>query len=659
MRKPAAAAGADKPAWRRHLLPVLGLWALALAAYSSSFGAGLVFDNRIAILNDPRIQDVTSRNANLILDQQYWYGNLPSALYRPLTTFSYLFNYAVLGNGSAPAGYHWVNFALHAVNIALVYVLALWIFGELRAAVATAAVWAVHPVLTESVTNIVGRADLLAALGVLAALACHVHAAGATGKRRMRWLVAVGAATAIGMFSKESAIVAPAVLLLYDLAFAGRGKWRERVDSYAAAVAPCLLFLCIRAQVLAHSTTGSVVYIDNPLVGAGFLTGRLTAIGVIGRYVGLLLWPGRLSADYSYNQIPLFRLGDWAGVAAAAAALAMAAAAVWAFRRHNRVFFFLGLFFVTLAPTCNVFLPIGTIMAERFLYLPALALAGCVALGLEAASRRLPAKAAPALLGAICAALAVRTYVRNLDWATDQTLMASAAEACPAAYRPHLVLATLLSGSEGVAEADRARATLDPVPDERNFGRAYNSLGIRYREDGDSVAARNAPEAEAWYRKSRDTLLRARSIEAAAAPGTGAADISFELGRTYLRLAQPREALDAFEQARLRSLRPELFEEMAKAYRALGDLRQASVMLSEGALLDREEARFPAELLHLYGETDPGSCAALRLDVKCPLVKERFCAAYRDLEQLATRSGLREAAEGEAASARDLGCPAE
>jgi hypothetical protein len=286
------------------------------------------------------------------------------------------------------------------------------------------------------------------------------------------------------------------------------------VANYAAAVAPCLPFLSVRAWVLAGTAVVLTPYTDNPLTGADFLTGRLTAVRVIGKYVGLLLWPGRLSADYSYNQIPMFRLGD---------AAALAGVAVWAFGRHKPVFFFLALFFVTLAPTCNVFLQIGAIMAERFLYLPALAMAGCVAIGLRAALRRLPAWAAPALLGAICAALAIRTYARNLDWATQRSLMTSAAEVSPAAYRPHLLLATLLPGGEGVAEAGRVRAILDPLPDGRNFWRAYNSVGVRYREEGDRVAARNPQAAAPWYRKSLDALLRAREIHRAAGGAAGGA----------------------------------------------------------------------------------------------------------------------------------------
>jgi len=677
---PAARPVAARKPWPPHAWAIAGLWALALAAYTSSFNAGLVLDNRLVILNDARIQAVTSENAALILNQHYWYGNLTSELYRPLTTFSYLFNYAVLGNGPNPAGYHWVNFALHALNIALVCALALWILGELRLAVAVAALWAVHPVLTESITNVVGRADLLAAFGVLAALACHIRAGSARGGRRAWWLAALATATLVGMFSKESAIVAPAVILLYDLAFARRSPWRARAAGYAAAVLPCLLFLFVRGQVLAKAQVARIPFTNNPLAGADFWTGRLTALRVIGKYVVLLLWPGTLSADYSYNQIPLFRPGDAAAVAGVALCLGVAAAAAWAFFRNRPVFFFLALFLVALAPTSNVLLPIGTIMAERFLYLPALGFAGCVAIGLRAASRRLPAWAAPILLGAICAAFAARTYARNLDWATELSLMTSAAEAAPGSFKPHSSLAGILPDSAATAEAERAMQILDPLPDERNNARAYVDVGVCYRREGDRTAARNRREADSWYRKSLDALLRAESIlrtfdrvnqQENLRRGRGKTSfgwwaLDLELGRTYLRLSQPRDAIEAFEQGRLRALRPELFEELANAYLAMGTPRQATVVLTEAVWLNPDQPRLASELLELYRQTEPRSCAVLEsgstrsLNMDCPLVKDRLCTGLRDLARLAAAAAKPElAAQVEGVASREMGCPAE
>ena len=63
-----------------------------------------------------------------------------------------------------------MNFLLHGVNVALVYALGILIFETTAPAWALAAIWGLHPALTESVTNVVGRADLLSTMGVLAGL---------------------------------------------------------------------------------------------------------------------------------------------------------------------------------------------------------------------------------------------------------------------------------------------------------------------------------------------------------------------------------------------------------------------------------------------------------------------------------------------------------
>src|SRR6516165_3602817 len=98
---------------QRHALFVLALWGITLLSYANSFQAGLVFDNSQVILQDSRLTAATPENVGLIFSKEYWYPDGGNGLYRPLTTLSYLFNYAVLGNGPNPAGYHWINYALH------------------------------------------------------------------------------------------------------------------------------------------------------------------------------------------------------------------------------------------------------------------------------------------------------------------------------------------------------------------------------------------------------------------------------------------------------------------------------------------------------------------------------------------------------------------
>ena len=145
---------------------ILLLYAIALLAYSNSFHAGFTLDNGV-LLQEKQVYAATLGNIGLILGHSYWWPTIETGLYRPFTILSFLFNYAVLGNGDRPEGYHWINFILHAGNIVLAFAVALRLVRKFWPAVFIAGLWTVHPVLTESVTNIVGRADLLAAIAVL------------------------------------------------------------------------------------------------------------------------------------------------------------------------------------------------------------------------------------------------------------------------------------------------------------------------------------------------------------------------------------------------------------------------------------------------------------------------------------------------------------
>jgi hypothetical protein len=89
---------------RYYFAAVLALSLLTLLAFSNSFSTGFALDNQTLLLGDTRIQAATATNVDLIVHHTYWWPNGESGLYRPLTTLSYLFNYAILGNGERPAG---------------------------------------------------------------------------------------------------------------------------------------------------------------------------------------------------------------------------------------------------------------------------------------------------------------------------------------------------------------------------------------------------------------------------------------------------------------------------------------------------------------------------------------------------------------------------
>ena len=675
---------------RPHVWRVLALWALALLAYSNSFRAGMTMDNATILLQDTRIQAATSRNVGLIFSQEYWYRNSTTNLYRPLTTLSYLFNYSVLGNGQNPAGYHAVNFALHALNILLVYLLGLLLLRQSGLALGLAGLWGLHPVLTESVTNIVGRADVLAGFGVLAGLLCYIRGTTAKGPRRIAWLAALALVTAIGIFSKESAIVVLAIVPLYDFTFGRETAWRSRLTGYAAMLPGIAVFFYYRAAMLAADPAATVPFVDNPLQGADFLVSRLTAVKVIGRLFALFLWPAALSCDYSYNQIPLFAWSlNWDDVQSVLVLLACAAAVALAvrFRRHSAPVFFLAFWFLVLAPTSNIAIRIGSIMAERFLYLPALGLAGLLVLGIAALSKRFtpsPAaacKAAAAAVAVVCLAYSIRTFVRNSDWLNEVTLFTSAVHSSPGSFKAHISLANALANSgqasldTTVREADIGLGILGTLPDDRSNAVGYYLAGTCFRQHGDKDPA----HSQYWYTKARDTLAhgekidiieneRGRALNLALGKGAylgGQTRLYLELGRVYLLLKQPKEALATLAAGRAIAPNPEFSEERSRAYRQMGDRDGAAIALMEGLVLDPGATSLAPSLVKVYQDLNPESCAVSQsggsssINMECPLVHGDLCAASRNVAFDYRSHARMQKANGVARTAvTQFGCPA-
>ena len=292
---------------------------------------------------------------------------------------------------------------------------------------------------------------------------------------------------------------------------------------------------------------------DNPLIDAGFWTARMTAVKVIGRYLGLLMWPAQFSFDYSFNENPLFGWGwsaeDLKAVFALLVCVASAIAAVVCWRRRQPVFFGIAFFFATLSPTSNLVIRIGSIMAERFLYLPSVGFAVLVVYAAQWVSQRLTERqpayrnAIPVAVGVLLFGFAARTYARNGDWVDQGRFWRSAVEAAPGSYKTNLsaanntVFLTQQDWDRALAEMGRALAILDPLPDLENVGIAYQQAGVFYRNLGlrwrrriPRAAAKQVPNigiASRWTRccgargsNSRRTKGIARKTPGAASPGS-------------------------------------------------------------------------------------------------------------------------------------------
>ena len=662
------------------LLTSCVLCVAVLLVYSNSFEAGFPLDNRGLILDDSRVHAVTAQNLDGIFGHTYWWPVGESGLYRPFTTLTFLFNYAVLGDGEHPAGYHCLNLVLHCGNVLLVWALVRRLWGVDWRATWVAALWAVHPVLTESVTNIVGRADLLAGMAILGGLWMHIRSREAVGRERALWLAGLLAVTTAGVFSKESAVTVAGVILLYEASCAdARGRREAILRSMAVVLLPIALMLYQRWAVLSRSAPTNFPFTDNPIVGAGFWSGRLTAVKVMGKYAALLFWPVSLSSDYSYAQIPaLTGASMWIAAAAAGAGLA-AVAQLWRWSRTG--FFVAASALLVFLPGSNLLFPIGTIMAERFLYLPSIAFAaGVVWAAYTMADRAGWQKTAPVILGAVVVVLGIRTFVRNQDWRDELTLAQAAVGVSPASFKTHKMLTNALLESDQshgnielvIDEAERSLAILDSLPADRNNADTYQRAGGYYFMKGDRLRTHNAdgsyaatPESAAAYRRALALLERSEEIVKASgqsAPNPGRdADLAAQMAKLYLRVGEPQKAMEAA--VRARAMDPE----NADVHRLIVGLLvdggrddDAVVALMEGVLVTRD-ADLRQKLIDLYrGGLDTQGCAITpqgALNSRCPTVQRQLCRAAAEVVKLRTETNRPDlAAEMTKTAAREFGC---
>lgn len=470
---------------RRAAPVVAGL--LATALYLPAIRNDFVFDDRGIVLENPLLLDL--RDLPRLFAAPYW--NTPrvagGGLYRPVTSATFTLDRAA-ARGFRPAWFHFVNALLHGAVTALATCLALRLFPGAAAALAAGVLFAVHPVHSEAVAGIVGRAEILAAGFTLAAILADDAARRRAGPGGMRPALLAPCFVLLAILSKESALMAPLLILLFarvrgtdrrDGGDRRRGRWL--LFGYAAAIATAL---GLRAFALGGLGPQAIPFVDNPAAAQGALRGRLMALAVVPRMALLLVWPRRLSADYSYAQIPLpASLFDSRVLLGAFLPVALLVLGVRLFRERRPAGFALLLLPASLLLTCNLVVFIGTLLAERLLYLPSLAV--CLLAGALVASS--PFRPALAAIGLLACLGAVRTAARLPEWHDDFALYRSAAIVSPrsARIRYNLGNAWLQRGDFAQAEAEYRKA-LDIYPD---FADALGNLGMAYLQEGKGQAA--------------------------------------------------------------------------------------------------------------------------------------------------------------------------
>ena len=442
----------------RRVLPWISLAVIVGLLYAPAVSYDFVnWDDPWYVLHNPRITSWHPANLWAI------FSEVAVKNYAPLTTLSYLVDHTVWG--MRPAGFHLTNLLLHAVNAVLVAILVGQLTRNRMLGWITAALFAVHPVQIESVAWVSSRKGLLSATFTLASLIYWLKPARTPrDESRGQWLFVAA------LLSKALAIMIPPVVIAYDVLV----QHRRLGESVSRQLIPIFLSVCL----LSVTMTAQNTEMGGVRGHLGLSKPHILAIdAIIGwKYVGMLAMPRDLCVLYD---------PPTSGIAIAATLAILAWTAVGIvlcrLRRRKPLFAFAAIWFVAfLLPVLNLF-PITTLMNDRYLYLPSIAVFAVGAGLAQFAVARVLSSGLMQSGIAACALLAYAwaTHVHLPVWKDDMSLWRHAMQHVPQLSVVRIQYATALgrSGDRAGAIETLERALAETNPDEGDRERIVRKIG--------------------------------------------------------------------------------------------------------------------------------------------------------------------------------------
>lgn len=634
----------------RAVLP-LGPWLPAIVGalcFIGTLANDFTYDDVPIIRQGTRLHNVWDFRTIWMSD--WWYetnANEPvrdpnrDRLWRPLTLHTFAVNYAI--HGLSTVGFHAGNVLLHAASCALVCLLARRLMGDQLVATVAGLIFAVHPIHAEAVAGVVGRAEVLAALLILAGLVALAPNQGAAGFRR----VALSLPAFLGaLFAKETAICFPALALL-TIHFVDRSRGHTRALRSWAIVAALLVsplliyfparFAALESRIIRDRPTSAVL---NPLFEANTTGRAIGALTVLGHYTRIMLVPANLCSDYGLAVIrPNGSPGGHTALGAAAA-IGLALLALGYFRRGNlaRQLGYCAIAFIaSYALISNTILLIGVSMAERLFYWPSVPLVLGAATALVAGYRR----AAPADVqraqwlqaggAALLVALAARSAVRGYEWRDNRTLFESdvatqpesvqalislglvaiddaqsapdLASARAAAARAVEMLDRAAKIHPGVALAMRLRGDAARILGDRETAMRYLESALQLNPT-DRVAASHLAE----LRSGGEARTKLEELRAAVAKSPDDAKLRAEFAAQLVTVGRPEEAYPQFEAAlKLLPDDPDLLRDYAAVAAVVHKKAEAIEALRRALKIRADDWQVHSNLSALLSESDPAA----------------------------------------------------
>ena len=556
--------------------------AAGLLAYCNSFTGAFVFDDVRSIYENPTIQHLWPIWRCLVPPHR---GGL-TVEGRPLINVSLAINYAL--GGYEVWGYHALNLTVHILaGLTLLGIVRRTLlqpslrnrFGSAanELALATAVLWTVHPLQTESVTYIIQRAESIMGLFYLLTLYCFIRGVESRGRRV--WYGLSVAACALGMASKEVMVTAPVIVLLYDRAFLSssfREAWRRRWQMYVALASTWILLAVVVGLAGNFATTSANAE------HAGIRWWEYLAIqpGVILYYLRLSLWPSPLCLNHPWA------IGNWwtSVLPPAVVVGILLGASAWGWRR-NPVWGFAGAwFFLILAPSSS-FIPLTGPVFEHRMYLSLAVVVSLAVVGLYL----LMGRHSLAVFAVAAIGLGFLTWRRNQDYRSEITILRDAVTKFPNDPAERYNLGVGLANAGRIQEAIGCYTqALQIRPD---YAEAHNNLGVALEQVGrvqEAIghwkrALQIRPDDAEAHNNLAIVLARTGRVqeavghwEQALRTDPGYAEAHNNLGIALKNLGRIPEAIEHYQQAlRIKPDLVEAHENLAAALIQMGRVPEA------------------------------------------------------------------------------------
>ena len=455
------------PKAKAGIVPIIILAVVSLALYVNSLRNDYALDDSMVLIRNSFTQQGVSGIGDIFKYDTFtgfWVFNdstrtveqivkekklLAGGRYRPLSLMTFAIEIELFGkdfydeNGilvgqGCPAINHAMNAIYYALTVVLLYLILVRLFPRkdkswwFSIPFLTALLFAFHPIHTEVVANVKGRDEILTLLGSLAALWWSIKY---IDSKKMYYLILSGLALLCGLFSKENAIVFLALVPL-TLYYFTNAKWKEIGKVMIPLAVASAAFLAVRGMVLGWEHTEQTKELMNdPFINMNFSERYGTIFVTLLMYIKLLFIPHPLTYDYYPWQIPKTELTDGLAMLSLAIYLALGIYAVYGMIKKKNVASYSILFFlIPLAPVCNIFFAVGTLMNERFIFISSIGFCLLVGWFFAEALPKLIKNISAAktitgvVLGIVLCLFALKTVTRNADWENDTVLFTTDVE---------------------------------------------------------------------------------------------------------------------------------------------------------------------------------------------------------------------------------------